>query len=115
MNKVKITVLKTTLDEELAKEYGKEGLTACPMMKEGQVFFADYAKPEGLCDEAWKAIYQYVFALAHMKGDELFYFGDWIRKPGIAICSCNDGLRPVIFKLEKTETESTPDYIPVEE
>lgn len=29
MKKVKITVLKTTLDEELAKEYGAEGLTAC--------------------------------------------------------------------------------------
>ena len=60
MKKVKITVLKTTLDKVLAAEYGVEGLTACPMMREGQVFFADYAKPEGLCDEAWKAIYQYV-------------------------------------------------------
>lgn len=38
MKKVKITVLKTTFDEELAKEYGAEGLTACPMLKEGQVF-----------------------------------------------------------------------------
>ena len=35
MNKVKITVLKTTLDEELAKEYGVSGLGACPMLKEG--------------------------------------------------------------------------------
>lgn len=35
MNKVKITVLKTTLDKELAAEYGAEGLTACPMMKKG--------------------------------------------------------------------------------
>lgn len=34
---------------------------------------------------------------------ETFYYGDWIRKPGVAICSCNDGLRPVIFKLEATE------------
>ena len=65
MNKVKITVLKTTLDEELAREYGAEGLKAYPMLREGQVFYADYAKPDGLCDEAWKAIYQYVFALAH--------------------------------------------------
>ena len=56
MKKVKITVLKTTFDAELAAQYGTEGLTACPMMKEGQVFYADYAKPEGLCDEAWKAI-----------------------------------------------------------
>ena len=57
MKKVKITVLKTTLDEELAKEYGAEGLTACPMLKQGQTFYADYARPEGFCDEAWKAIY----------------------------------------------------------
>lgn len=113
MNKVKITVLKTTLDKELAAEYGAEGLTACPMMKEGQVFYADYAKPEGLCDEAWKAIYQYVFALAHGSGKELFYYGDWIRKPGVAICSCNDGLRPVIFKLEATDQSTTIDYEPV--
>lgn len=33
--------------EDLAKEYGVEGLTKCPMLKEGQVFYADYAKPEG--------------------------------------------------------------------
>ena len=112
MNKVKITVLKTTLDEELAREYGAEGLKACPMLREGQVFYADYAKPDGLCDEAWKAIYQYAFALAHGMGDSLFYYGDWIRKPGVAICSCNDGLRPVIFKLEATEERSEIDYTP---
>ena len=66
MKKVKITVLKTTLDKELAKEYGADGLTACPMLKEGQVFYADYAKPEGFCDEAWKAIYQYALSLIHI-------------------------------------------------
>lgn len=33
MKKVKITVLKTTLDKELAKEYGVQGLKACPMHK----------------------------------------------------------------------------------
>lgn len=38
----------------------------------------------------------------------------WIRKPGVAICSCNDGLRPVIFKLEATDEEDTLDYTPVE-
>lgn len=113
MNKVKITVLKTTLDEELAREYGAEGLTACPMMKAGQVIYADYAKPEELCDEAWKAIYQYVFALAHGTGDNLFCFGDWIREPGVAICSCNDGLRPVIFKLEATDETAEINYTPV--
>ena len=113
MNKVKITVLKTTLDAQLAAEYGAEGLGPCPMLQEGQVFYADYAKPEGLCDEAWKAIYQYAFALAHGAGEGLFYYGDWIRTPGVAICSCNDGLRPVIFKLEATQEPAQPGYEPV--
>lgn len=91
-------------DAELAAEDGAIGLGKCPMMQEGDVFYADYAKPDEFCDEAWKAIYQYVFALAH--GSEQFYDGDWIDKPGVAICSCNDGLRPVIFKVERTEEEA---------
>ena len=74
MKKVKITILKTTLDKELAAEYGAEGLDACPMMKKGQ---------------------------------------DWIRKPNVAIVSCNDGLRPVIMKLEATDEESEISYTPV--
>lgn len=112
MHKVKITVLKTTFDEELAKEYGVDGLSTCPFHKPGQIFYADYAKPEGFCDEAWKAIYQYVFAMAHGAPDTLWYFSDWIRVPGVAITSCNDGLRPVIFKLEKTAIESLPNSGP---
>ena len=113
MKRVKITVLKTTLDKKLAEEYGAKGLGPCPMLKEGQVFYADYAKPDGFCDEAWKAIYQYAFALSHGAANDVFYYGDWIRKPGVAICSCNDGLRPVIFKLEATQEESAVNYTPV--
>ena len=113
MKKVRITILKTTLNEELAREYGAIGIKACPMMKEGDVFMADYAKPEGFCDEAWKAIYQYVFALAHGAGCDLFYYGDWIRKPGVAIVSCNDGLRPVIMKLEATDIDANLKYTPI--
>ena len=106
MKKCKLTVLKTTLQEDLAKQYGIPGLGPCPLMKEGQVFYADYAKPEGFCDEAWKAIYQYVFALAN--GANGWYFDDWMdteKHKGVAICSCNDGLRPVIIKVERMEEE----------
>ncbi len=113
MNKVKITVIRKMFNEDLAKEYGADGLKPCPMLKEGQVFYADYAKPDGLCDEAWKAIYQYVFALAHGAGNDVFYFGDWITQKGVAICSCNDGLRPVIFKLEATSESAEINYEPV--
>ncbi len=104
MTKCKITVLECHFDEELAQDYGVKGLGKCPFHEVGQTFYADYAKPDGLCDEAWKAIYQYVFALAH--GSGILYYGDWIDKPGVAICSCNDGLRPVIFKVERTDEKA---------
>ena len=45
---------------------------------------------------------------------ELFYYGDWIKKPVVAIVSCNDGLRPVIMKLEATDKEPKIGYEPVE-
>ena len=112
MKRCKITILQRTLNEKLAREYAAPGFTKCPMMREGQVFYADYAKPEGFCDEAWKAVYQYVFALSHGAGK--FYFGDWITKEGVAICSCNDGLRPVIMKIERTDADSSSSYDPVE-
>ena len=62
MKKCKITILKTTLQKELAEEYGVEG--------------------------GW-------------------YFNDWIdpKHKGVAICSCNDGLRPVIIKIERTDED----------
>ncbi len=109
MYKVKITVLRRTIQQDLADEYGVKGLTKCSMLSDGQVFYTTWAKPEGLCDEAWKAIYQYVFALAHMgkSGAQQWYYNDWIARPGTAICSCNDGLRPVIFRLEATDIPDT--------
>lgn len=85
------------------------------MLREGQVFYADYAKPDGFCDEAWKAIYQYVFALAHGATERTVLLRRLDKQTGIAICSCNDGLRPVIFKLEATDEESQIDYIPVQD
>ena len=109
VKKVKITVLKTTLDKELAAEYGAEGLKACPMLKEGQVFYAGLGKPEGFCDGAWRTIHPYVFALAN--GAKHFYFNDWVRQPGVAITCCNDGLRPVFFKLEATDEEVKSPFI----
>ena len=49
MKKVKITILKTMLNEDLTKEYGICGLKACPMMKVGDVRFGqsdDYRRAE---------------------------------------------------------------------
>ncbi|MFR4117881.1 MAG: TIGR04076 family protein [Bilophila wadsworthia] len=109
MKRCRITVLKRHFDEELAKNTAQGNRQVSDAQGRAK-FYADYAKPDGFCDEAWKAIYQYVFALAHGSGQ--FYYGDWIEKPGVAICSCNDGLRPVIFKVERTDEEATINYTP---
>ena len=108
MKKVKITVLRATFNEDLALEYGMPGLKPCSVMKQGQVFYAAHAKPNGFCDGAWRTIYQYVFALAN--GARSFYYNDWIRQPGVAIACCNDGLRPVFFKLEATDEEVEAEF-----
>lgn len=109
MKKVKITVLRTTFNEDFVRDYGMAGIRPCSVMKEGQVFYAELGKPEGFCDGAWRTIHQYVFALAN--GAQHFYFNDWVRQPGVAITCCNDGLRPVFFKLEATDEEVASPFI----
>ncbi len=86
INKVKINVLKMTLYKELAEEYGAVGFNKFPMHTEGQIFYADYAKSDNFCDEAWKAIYQYIFTLGYGAESTLFYYMDWIREPEAAVC-----------------------------
>ncbi len=102
MNKVKITVLRCSFNEDLVKKYGVGSLRPCEAVKEGQVFYSALGKPDGFCDGAWHAIYPYVFALTN--GAKTFWYKDsWVRNEGIAIACCNDGLRPVFFKLEATD------------
>ncbi len=97
----KITVLKTTVNDDLIREYGAPGMGPCDAMTPGMTFITDFKKPDAMCNEAWSAMSHYVFALYH--GQANFFNGTWVNNPDIAICSCNDGLRPVIFKIEAIE------------
>jgi len=101
MKKVKITVLKCTLMADIVAEYGNPGMGPCTKQQEGQIFYCDWNKPPEICDEAWKAIHHYVMALCFGGSD--FFHGRWVNDPNIAIVSCNDGLRPVIYKLEAVD------------
>lgn len=101
MKKVKITVVKKIIIEDLLKEYGVAGLGICTLHEEGQEYICSgggWQKPDGLCDNAWKSMMEYAMALAH--GGKNFYGGKWLNDENMAIISCNDGLRPVIFKVE---------------
>lgn len=101
MTSVKITVLKTDFSKAFATAYGASTLSgACPLYHEGQELYCTrHNPPANFCGEAWKCIQHYVYALYH--GADAPLWKDWMREGGVAIATCNDGLRPVTFKLER--------------
>lgn len=104
MKKVKITVMETTFNQELAAQYASAGLGPCTYNRPGQVFYSNgWQKPKGLCDNAWKSMMEYVMTLAH--GGENFYEG-WMKDKKTAMIACNDGFRPVSYLLEATDEEA---------
>ena len=71
----------------------------CTLWEEGKEFVVekDGKMPPDFCSWAWHDIHRDLTVLR---------FGGnfpWMKKPGIGYVSCTDGLRPVIFKLERTE------------
>lgn len=111
MKRCKITILKTMLNEELAKAYAAPGFTRCPMMRGGQAFHADYADPDGFCDEVRKAVCQHVSARSH--GAEIFRYDRRIAKGSVASRFCNDPSQRIITKIERTAKESRRGYKPI--
>lgn len=103
MNKVKITVIETDYKEELIKQYGSPLLEVCHRHKVGDTYITAFQKPEQLCEDAWCCIEKFVFTLAHT--DEPLFWNDW-SKQGTAIVCCNDGFRPVTFKIERLDEQA---------
>ena len=103
MKKVKITVMKQTVYEDLMEQYENPLKNACDI-KVGQIFIANgWKKPEGLCDSAWESMSAFVMTLAH--GGEDLYDG-WMKNKRSAMISCNDGIRPVSFLLETLDEDA---------
>ncbi len=98
-HKVKITVLKRLNPSEVFKKSPAtpiEPLGPCKLFTDGQEFVVEAGRtPEGFCTSAWHTIYGNVKTLGF--GGNL----PWYKEKGIAINCCTDGLRPVIFKLER--------------
>ena len=99
MKRVKITVLRTDFDPELADRYLTEGRAAgpCPIHKAGQVFFYEGGAemPEGFCPWAWIDLYRTVSALSTGSS-----YTPWQKRDGVSVVCCTDGIRPVTFLLE---------------
>ena len=100
MKKVKITAIRRADYRDLQALYENPIEHTCDV-QEGQTWVSQRGmKPEGLCEEAWKTMREFVEELAHGGGN--FYDG-WMKNPHSAMISCNDGFRPVSFLLETVE------------
>ena len=103
MKRVKITVMRKVVHQDLVAEYENRLENACDMV-EGQVFVAEgWRRPEGLCDSAWNTMSPFVLTLAC--GGEDIYDG-WMKNKRSAMISCNDGFRPVSFLIEALDEEA---------
>ena len=97
-SRVKITILKKLSSRDIFGDSPPMGQAteACRQFDVGQEFIVgeDGGMPEGFCHWAWNDIYKVVTTL--------MYGGSFSGKKDTSIVRCcTDGLRPVIFKLER--------------
>ena len=97
--KLKITVLHRIEPSELFDKLPvtpRNELHACGIYEGNQEFIIEGNQmPEGFCSSAWMAINPTV---------KTFLYGGslpWYKEQGVSVTCCLDGLRPVIFKIER--------------
>ena len=99
-SEVKITVLRRFKPSEVFERSPvtpSSSLGACELFTDGQEFIvgANGEMPKSFCSSAWHTIFGNVRTLAF--GGNL----PWFKENGVSVSCCSDGLRPVIFKLER--------------
>lgn len=104
-HKCKITVLRREFFQDLAKEYlANPDAGKCNLFHDGQEFILDqedffHLMDGKFCSEAWDAISRYVYAA--LQGGSIMR--GWTKDEKVMISCCNDGVRPVIFKIERID------------
>ena len=53
------------------------------------------------CSEAWDCISRYIYAA--LQGGSIM--NGWTNDKKVMIACCNDGTRPVVFKIERIDCE----------
>lgn len=100
MAKCKITVLKTTVFQDLADQFVTDpDYGPCPVHQVGQTFLTGgifgNEMPKGFCAQAWQSLVMPVNVL--IGGGKVLGFDEK------HIACCADGLRPVVFLLERVD------------
>ena len=113
-HKCKVTVIDKKLFPDLQSEYladPKSGV--CPFYEIGDEFiFTRYGKQDDFwtqqngkhCSEAWDCISRYIYTA--LQGGSIMR--NWTNDERMMIACCNDGTRPVIFKIERIDIPEIP-------
>jgi uncharacterized repeat protein (TIGR04076 family) len=109
MTVVKITVLKRCLNADLVEKLSDSLVKPCDVFEEGQEFIGGLNMPEGFCAWAWSDISKMVVSLMAGAQFDRGLFNNWMKSDNTAIACCTDGFRPVIFKLERIDTNDLVD------
>ena len=108
-HKCKVTVIDKKLFPDLQEQYladPKSGI--CPFYQVGDEFvFTRYGKQDDFwtqqngkhCSEAWDCISRYIYTA--LQGGSIMR--NWTNDERMMIACCNDGTRPVIFKIERLD------------
>ncbi len=107
--KCKLTVIDKKLYPDLQEKYiADPNAGACPFYHVGDEFiFERYGKADDFwtmgkgsqCAEAWDCISRYIYTA--LQGGSIMH--GWTNDDKIMIACCNDGTRPVIFKIERVD------------
>ncbi|MBE6117677.1 MAG: TIGR04076 family protein [Solobacterium sp.] len=110
-HKVKVTVIDKKCYDDLQEKYlanPKSG--PCPVYNIGDEFIFG-TDPEDTkyfrcadgtqCAEAWDCISRYIYT--GLQGGSIM--NGWTNDEKMMIACCNDGTRPVIFKIERIDIE----------
>ncbi len=117
----KVTVIETKCFEDLQKAYLADPKSGpCPCFKVGDEFLFQrtsehddyYHLGEGVrvhdggnwpCGEAWDAVNRYIYTA--LQGGSIMH--KWCRDERLMIGCCNDGTRPVVFKIARIDIPET--------
>ena len=102
----KITVLETKVFTDYQEKYLADPKSGpCPFFKPGDTFVLKRTSEQDgkFCGEAWDAISRYVYAA--LQGGSIMR--NWTNDDRMMIACCNDGTRPVIFKIERIDIPET--------
>ena len=115
LHECKITVLENKVFPELQKKYlANPDSGPCPCFKAGDTFLLKRTPEQDdfyhllhgkFCGEAWDAISRYVYTA--LQGGSIMH--KWTNDERMMIACCNDGTRPVVFKIERIDIPETPE------